>query len=114
MKTIIEGSNEERILRIDIGKRFDLSAYKPFGDAIARARRDPHIAAIVVDFCGTRLLFDSGKAVLLDMTKRARTLRIPLCLINASPQIRRQLPNINRSKYRPRMDNDVTRLRAAS
>ena len=114
MKIVVEGGNEEKILRIDIGERFDLSAYQPFGDAIARAGRDPHIAAIVVDFCGTHLLFDSGKAILLDMTNRARYLGIPLCLINASPQIRHKLPNINRSMHRPRRNNNVNHLQAAS
>jgi anti-anti-sigma regulatory factor len=114
MKIVVEGGNEEKILRIDIGERFDLSAYQSFGDAIARARRDPHIAAIVVDFGGTHLLFDSGKAILLDMTKRARYLGIPLCLINASPQIRHKLPNINRSMHRPRRNNNVNHLQAAS
>ena len=114
MKIIVEGRNEERILRIVVGERFDLSAYQPFGEAIARAFRDPRIAAIVVDFSGTHLLFDSGRAILLDMTDRARNLRIPLCLINASPQIRRKLPNINLSMYRPRMDNRTSHLRAAS
>jgi anti-anti-sigma regulatory factor len=114
MKIAVEGSNEEKILRIDIGERLDLSAYKAFGDAIARAMRDPQIAAIVVDFCETHLLFDSGKAILLDMTKQAWYLGIPLCLINASPQIRHKLPNINRSMYRPRMDNNVNHLRVAS
>ena len=114
MKIVVEGRNEERVLRIVVGERFDLSAYQPFGDAIARALRDPHIAAIVVDFSATHLLFDSGRAILLDMTERARKLRIPLCLINASPQIRRKLPNINLSMCHPRMDNNRNHLRAAS
>ncbi len=114
MKIIVEGSSEVKILRIVIGERFDLSAYQPFGDAIERALADRQITAIVVDFCETRQLFDSGMAILLDMTERARSLRIPLCVINASPQIRHKLPNINLSMYRPRMGDNMNRSRAAS
>lgn len=99
---------------IDVGGRFDLSAYKSCSDAITRARRDPTIAAIVIDLSETYLLFDSGKAILLDMAKRARTQRIPLCLINANPEIRRKLPNINLSMNRRRKNNNSNHLREAS
>ena len=114
MKIVVEGSSEVKIIRIVIGERFDLSAYQAFVDAIANAQRDRQITAIVVDFCETQRLFDSGMAILLEMTGRARYLRIPLCVINASPQIRRKLPNINLSMHRPRMADNINHSQAAS
>ena len=91
MKIVHDNSWEGMIVRIDVGKRLDLTAYKLFSEAISCAVKNPRIVGIQVDFSGTHRLFDSGKAMLLNLKKRTRHLKIPLRLANISPEIRQKL-----------------------
>ncbi|MGB5600925.1 MAG: hypothetical protein WBO14_00470, partial [Gammaproteobacteria bacterium] len=64
MNIVLDDNREGKVVRIDVGQRLDLTAYKPFTEGTIRAVDNPQVVAIVVDFSGTRHLFDSGKAML--------------------------------------------------
>ena len=107
MKVVLDDDNGSRVLKIDVGKRLDLTAYKQFCDVTVRAVNDPQIASIVIDFSATNQLFDSGKAILLDLIMRARYLNIPLQLVNARPEIRLKLSMVELSMVKLNRDGDV-------
>lgn len=107
MNIELEQQDGEKILRIDIGRRLDLSAYKTFNNVTVRAVNDPQIAAIVIDFVRTEKLFDSGRAILLDLIRRAGYLKIPLRLINASPAIQPKLSMAEFPMARLRRDGNA-------
>ena len=91
MKIVVDESMEGKVVRVDVGHRLDLRAYKTFSEATVCAVENPQTVAIVVDFSDTDQLFDSGIAILFDLMIRARYLDIPLHLVNARPEIRLKL-----------------------
>lgn len=91
MRIVVDEFMEGKVVRVDVGRRLDLRAYKTFSEATICAVENPKTVAIVVDFSDTYQLFDSGKATLFDLMMRARYLDIPLRLVNARPEIRLML-----------------------
>lgn len=100
MRIVLDDSSEGKIVRVHVGKRLDLTAYKPFNEATTRVIDNPEVVAIVLDFSETHQLFDSGKAMLNELQMRARALRIPLSLVNAGPGIRHKLSLTELSRMR--------------
>ena len=84
MNIVVEHLKEGKVVRVNVGYRLDLTAYKHFNEVTVCAVDDPRIVAIVVDFSGTQHLFDSGKAILFDLIMRANYLKIPLRLVQSS------------------------------
>jgi anti-anti-sigma regulatory factor len=100
MEIVIDDLGEGQVVRVNVGHRLDLTAYKSFSEVTACAVDNPQIAAIVIDFCNTQQLFDSGKAILFDLIMRARYLKIPLRLVNANPDISLKLSTLELSTDR--------------
>ncbi|MBT8439401.1 MAG: STAS domain-containing protein [Gammaproteobacteria bacterium] len=98
MKIFLDHVRGGKVVRIDVGKQLDFTAYKRFTRATLRALEDPEVVAIVVDLSATHLLFDSGKAMLIDLKMRANSLGIPLRLLNSSPEIWHKLAMVEYSK----------------
>jgi anti-anti-sigma regulatory factor len=87
MKIVVDDLREGKVVRVDVGHRLDLTAYKTLSEVTVCAVEDSQVVAIVVDFSGTHQLFDSGKAILFDLIMRTRYLNIPLRLVNAGTDI---------------------------
>jgi hypothetical protein len=97
MNIIVDDLKEGKVVRINVGHRLDLTAYKHFSEVTVCAVDDPRIVAIVVDFSGTHQLFDSGKAILFDLIMRANYLKIPLRMVNANADISLKLSLLEHS-----------------
>lgn len=91
MNIFVDNLKDGKVVRVDVGHRLDLTAYNSFREVTVRAVDDPEIVAIVIDFGDTNQLFDSGKAVLMDLMLRAKYLDIPLRLVNVGSDISFQL-----------------------
>ena len=87
MNIVVDDLKEGRVVRVNVGHRLDLTAYKHFSELTVRAVDDPRIVSIVVDFSDTKQVFDSGKAILFDLIMRANYLKIPLRMVNASTDV---------------------------
>lgn len=100
MEIVVDELGEGQVVRVNVGRRLDLTAYKSFSELTVCAVDNPKIAAIVVDFSNTHQLFDSGMAILLDLITRTRYLKIPLRLVNANPDISLKLSMLELSTDR--------------
>ncbi|MBT8126046.1 MAG: hypothetical protein KJP15_01070 [Gammaproteobacteria bacterium] len=100
MEIVVDDLGEGQVVRVNVGHRLDLTAYKSLSEVTVCAVDNPQIAAIVIDFSDTHQLFDSGKAILLDLIMRARYLKIPLRLVNANPDISLKLSMLELSTDR--------------
>jgi anti-anti-sigma regulatory factor len=107
MNIVFDNNREGKVVRIDIGQRLDLTAYKPFSEVTIRAVDNPQVVAIVVDFSKTHQLFDSGKAMLYDLITKAGYLKIPVRLVNASPDISLELSLVEYSTQRLYGNGDI-------
>ena len=107
MKIVVDEFREGKVVRVDVGHRLDLRAYKTFSEATVRAVENTQIVAIVVDFSDTYLLLESGRAILLDLMMRTRYLQIPLRLVNASPEISLKLSMLELSTEDMHRNGDV-------
>jgi len=79
------------ILIISADEHLDLLSYGEFCKATAIAINNPRSSAIIVDLSRTRLLFDSGNAMLMILRQHAGHLKNHIYLVNANPAIRKKL-----------------------
>lgn len=91
MKIVVDECTDGKVVRVDVGHRLDLRAYKTFSEATVCAVENTQIVAIVVDFSDTYQLLESGRAVLHDLMMRTKYLQIPLRLVNANADINLKL-----------------------
>ncbi|MBC8210036.1 MAG: hypothetical protein H8E21_03140 [Gammaproteobacteria bacterium] len=91
MDIFIEQLTPRSVVLISTDERLDLSACEAFNQAASIACSNPFATAIVVDLAKTRQLFDSGKAILLNLRQIAGHLKSRIFLSNVGPEIAHQL-----------------------
>jgi len=91
MNVFVENTTSGDVILISADERLDLFAYGAFGEAANLAMNNPRSSAIVVDLGKTQQLFDSGKAMLLTLHRRAGRLKNRIYLTNVGSEIKHKL-----------------------
>jgi len=91
MKVSVVDSLAGEVVLVCADERLDLTAYDVFSEAARLVAKNPSSEAIVVDLLHTRLLFDSGKAMLLSLREKAGRLKGKIYLANLTPEIKHKL-----------------------